>query len=78
MRQTKQIFYQIERQNKEEQKKINVNQKVNEFIHTNIKQVVGVRAYLCYFRNVVFTPINNNSLAIICSTEQAAEILYNK
>ncbi len=78
MRQTKQIFYQIERQNKEEHKKININQKVNDFIHTNIKQIVGVRAYLCYFRNVVFTPINNNSLAIICSTEQVAEILYNK
>ena len=57
---------------------IEVNQKLNNFIHENIKKAVGIRGYLYYLQNIVFTALNKNVLAIIGKDKQSIESVYDK
>ena len=48
-----------------DEKNIDINQKLNTFLHSNIKEIIGIRSYLYHFQNIIFTALNKNSLAII-------------
>ncbi len=78
MKQGNVLLYCLDKQSQEgETRKISINQKVNDYIHNNIKQIIGVRQYLRYLRNVILTPVKKD-LAIICNSKQIAEIIHNK
>ena len=81
MEQAEKVSYESNRHLSEtifDKKNIKVNQKLNSFIHDNIKQIVGIRAYLYNLQNIVFTALNGNVLAIIGENKQYVENVYIK
>ena len=59
-------------------KNIEVNQKLNAFIHTNIKEIIGTRSYLYYLQNIIFSAIGKNVLAVIGGDKNNVENVYEK
>ena len=81
MEQAKKVSYESNKQLNDaifDKENIKVNQKLNSFIHDNIKQIVGIRAYLYNLQNIVFTALNGNVLAIIGENKQYVENVYIK
>ena len=81
MEQAEKVSYEANKQLSDvifDRKNIKVNQKLNTFIHDNIKQIVGIRAYLYNLQNIVFTALNGNVLAIIGENKQYVENVYIK
>jgi len=59
-------------------KNIDINQKLNSFIHSNIKEIIGIRNYLYNLQNIIFTAINKNTLAVIGNSKENVENVYEK
>ena len=55
----------------------NIYEKLNLFLQTKIKNKIGVRNYLLWFKNVVFLP-KKDVLALICNDEKNANIINEK
>jgi chromosomal replication initiator protein len=55
----------------------NIYEKLNIFLQTKLKNKIGVRNYLLWFKNVVFLP-KKDVLAVVCNDEKNANIIYEK
>ena len=61
-----------------DKKSVNINQKLNSFMHDNLKQIIGVRGYLYYLQNIIFTAVNKNILAVVGNSKIAVNNVYDK
>ena len=61
-----------------DEKSVRINQKLNSFIHTQLKEKIGLRKYLYDIQNLVFTAIDKTTMGVICEKQQMAENIYNK
>ena len=60
------------------EKNIEVNQKLNNYLHQKLKSAVGLRNYLYNLQNVVFNAFNKNTLMVICNNNKYAVNVYEK
>ena len=54
------------------------NQKLNVFIHSQLKSSIGVRKYLYYVQNAVFAVFNKSILAVISNNKEYTEDIYEQ
>src|SRR5574344_580003 len=59
-------------------KSININQKLNTFLHSQLKSSVGVRDYLYNLQNIIFTAMDKNTLGVICENKDNGEKINDR
>ena len=55
-----------------------VNQKLNAYMHSKLKEEIGLRNYLRYMKTVVFSALEKHIFAVICENREKLEELYEK
>lgn len=68
----------MERTNTQRIENQDVNQKLNAYIHSKLKDEIGLRNYLRYIKTVAFSAMEKHVFAVICENHEKLEELHEK
>ena len=68
----------MERANIQRAENQDINFKLNAYMHSKLKEAVGLRNYLFYIQRVCFITSDRNVLSVICENREKLETLHEK
>ena len=68
----------MERTNAQVAESQDVNQKLNAYMHSKLKEEIGLRNYLRYMKTVAFSALEKHVFAVICENREKLEELHEK